>query len=598
MKRIFAIDGRETRIYHLETVLDTSDGKTLADASISNGDIVTLEAKYQNGNWPSNQGRSANTRSSNNVKVHTPGVCGLTNLGNTCFMNSALQCLSNTPPLTQFITSDKYLDEINRNNPLGMDGKIAEAYGDMIKNMWSGTMSCFTPREFKYVVGGFAPQFSGYAQQDSQELMAFLLDGLHEDLNRITKKPYIEMKTDVDRRPDNEVAKESWENYKKRNDSIIVDTFHGLLKSTLVCPDCKLVSVTFDPFCYLSLPLPTKKDKQIDVIFVPVSHRPDDANGNEDDRKIAFKLTGLTVPKYGSMIDISKALANAVNKEGFVPHKIDPSKLILVEISTRRIQKIFENDEAIPANTKELVVYEKPDNKFIIPVYLREDKPDGRKAFFGRPMLIGIDEPTYDTIYEAVADKLKKYSRDPSVDSSESDEGVAECQNGTESFSLRFTNSFGTMDMEKLERDKPIQLNGVVYLALELSEKSRKNFDVEYDSPKKVVLPRVPNSSKSSIPLSECITNFTKTETLGANDLWYCPTCKEHKQATKKFDIWDLPNVLIIHLKRFSYSRYWRDKLDTMIEYPIVGLDMGVHVENNPDKKPMNYDLIAVSFCE
>lgn len=43
-------------------------------------------------------------------------------------------------------------------------------------------------------MGKFAPQFSGYQQQDSQELMAFLLDGLHEDLNRIRKKPYIELK--------------------------------------------------------------------------------------------------------------------------------------------------------------------------------------------------------------------------------------------------------------------------------------------------------------------------------------------------------------------------------------------------------------------
>ena len=50
-------------------------------------------------------------------------------------------------------------------------------------------------------VGRFAPQFSGYQQQDSQELLAFLLDGLHEDLNRVKKKPYVEIK-DADGRPD------------------------------------------------------------------------------------------------------------------------------------------------------------------------------------------------------------------------------------------------------------------------------------------------------------------------------------------------------------------------------------------------------------
>lgn len=55
-----------------------------------------------------------------------------------------------------------------------------------------------------------------------QELLAFLLDGLHEDLNRVKKKPYIEAK-DSDGRPDEEVADEAWEMHKARNDSIIVD---------------------------------------------------------------------------------------------------------------------------------------------------------------------------------------------------------------------------------------------------------------------------------------------------------------------------------------------------------------------------------------
>lgn len=48
----------------------------------------------------------------------------------------------------------------------------------------------------------------------------------------------------------------------------------------------------------------------------------------------------------------------------------------------------------------------------------------------------------------------------------------------------------------------------------------------------------------------------------------YCPRCKKHQQATKKFDLWSLPEMLVIHLKRFSYNRYWRDKLDTFVEYP------------------------------
>lgn len=58
-----------------------------------------------------------------------------------------------------------------------------------------------------------------------QELLAFLLDGLHEDLNRIKNKPYFEIK-DASGRPDEEVADEYWSNHFARNDSIIVDLCH------------------------------------------------------------------------------------------------------------------------------------------------------------------------------------------------------------------------------------------------------------------------------------------------------------------------------------------------------------------------------------
>lgn len=64
------------------------------------------------------------------------------------------------------------------------------------------------------------------------------------------------------------VAKEAWTNHRLRNDSIIVDIFHGLFKSTLVCPECSKVSVTFDPFCYLTLPLPMKKDRTMELFLV------------------------------------------------------------------------------------------------------------------------------------------------------------------------------------------------------------------------------------------------------------------------------------------------------------------------------------------
>lgn len=90
-----------------------------------------------------------------------------------------------------------------------------------------GGVGSVSPKGFKAALARFAPQFGGYSQQDSQELLAFLLDGLHEDLNRVRQKPYVE-EADADGRPDKVVAAEAWANYRKRNDSVIVDHFQVL----------------------------------------------------------------------------------------------------------------------------------------------------------------------------------------------------------------------------------------------------------------------------------------------------------------------------------------------------------------------------------
>lgn len=107
------------------------------------------------------------------------GRVGLSNLGNTCFMNSCLQCLSNTVPLTQYFIGGFFEKEINRVNPIGTKGKLAKAYAKFIKSMWCDSNSTFSPYNIKSEVSRVNPMFSGYAQHDSQEFFSFLVDGLH-----------------------------------------------------------------------------------------------------------------------------------------------------------------------------------------------------------------------------------------------------------------------------------------------------------------------------------------------------------------------------------------------------------------------------------
>ncbi|CAM2110029.1 unnamed protein product [Caretta caretta] len=277
---------------------------TVLDACLSTGQVVIMETRNKDGTWPSSRPHiMRNSVEDEELYRGQPGVCGLTNLGNTCFMNSAFQCLSNVPPLTEYFLNNHYLGELNFSNPLGMKGEIAEAYADLVKQAWSGHHRAIVPRMFKTKVGHFASQFLGYQQHDAQELLSFLLDGLHEDLNRVKRKEYVELR-DAAGRPDEEVAEEAWRNHKRRNDSIIVDIFHGLFKSTLVCPACGKVSVTFDPFCYLSAPLPVSQERTMELFFVymdprrkPQQHR-------------------VVVPKAGKVLDLCIALAKHTGVPG------------------------------------------------------------------------------------------------------------------------------------------------------------------------------------------------------------------------------------------------------------------------------------------
>ncbi|XP_064156657.1 ubiquitin carboxyl-terminal hydrolase 11 [Anguilla rostrata] len=722
---------------------------TVLDSCLSSGMTVIMELRNADGTWPSSRPQiMRNSVEEQDSYKGQPGVCGLTNLGNTCFMNSALQCLSNTPPLTEYFLRSAYLDELNFTNPLGMKGEIAEAYADVVKQMWSGRHYSVVPRIFKTKVGHFASQFLGYQQHDSQELLSFLLDGLHEDLNRVKNKEYIELR-DADGRPDQEVAEEAWRNHRRRNDSVIVDTFHGLFKSTLVCPECHKVSVTFDPFCYLSVPLPVSKERVMEVFFVsldpaakPVQHR-------------------LVVPKAGKVSDLCAALSLATD--------IPANQMVVADVFNHRFYKIYQADEYLSCilDRDDIFVYElsrgsveEDGDEVVLALYLRErshyrDYGSGSSSYgtslFGHPLLISTPrgQCSQESLYQLFLQRLARYVRplDPSEEVEEEEEAddeeeelyktqtngvsddegededekpgpskregegegqgqgqgegsaseVNQSNDSTEPADAGATNNVGKAGCGREDAPPPSAGDGVVdadadvpnaadgtlaagrqpsdedeeeeeeeedgedgeeekeqatphspqpnerlpkrkcchakrrkqlfaiqavnsngttergmgeggcafsftsqpYVAIDWDPDMKKKYYNENEAEKYVKHQsmEVPHK-QTTVQLQQCIELFTTVETLEEENPWYCPTCKKHQLATKKLDLWSLPEVLIIHLKRFSYTKYSREKLDTIVDFPLRELDFSgclLKKTGTDGEPPSRYDLIAVS---
>lgn len=586
-------------------------------------------------------------------KPEFTGVVGLQNLGNTCFLNSMLQCLINSPPLKDyFLAIDpetkklKFANDINVDNPLGMKGCIAIEFASLMKKIWGDEFSIIAPTSLKSVIGQYAPQFAGYQQQDSQEVMNFLLDGLHEDLNRVKQKPYT-TPVEANGRKDEEVAREEWDQYLRRNDSVIVDNFMGQLRSHVTCsnPECGNESVTFDPFMSLSVPIPSEDfiDVQVQLFWangnIPTRYsvRVDKDGGCL--RDVKAKLSELSevpterlffvdvwnhriVKAYGdgmSLERVREGVLHAYELELPVTEYDFGSSLVRPPSSMRFTMNGF-SESAKPMKLVGLL-HQAPASS---PVDRRATDPaeDGNDIYgaspkqrrveielFNTPLLVSIErESTKANVHRKVWRIVHR------LVATKDDEMSAADEEQQTPYKLHVTAPTGaTTYVSNVPSDEDSaaefleELDKPISFTLEWSrygyqqgydEDSAKRIEL-HDSMKNLSIKSAAEPPKE-VTLSDCLAKFTEREQLEPTDTWYCPKCKQHVRAFKKFDLFSMPNVLIVHLKRFRYAQssfyLHRDKITKLVQFPIEEFDLTDYVVGpKDDGKSLVYDLFAVS---
>ena len=582
------------------------------------------------------------------------GVCGGHNLGNTCFMNSSIACLSNCTELTTYFLTGKYEKAINKKNKLGLQGKLANAWADLLNNYWNSNKNSGNPSNVKSAIAKKVKKFGGFNQQDSNEFMTEFLSLLSEDLNKTEKKTYKELAEKGKDESELDCAKRFWESYLSRNDSIITDLFSGLLKSEVICSKCGFNNITFDPFNTLTLAIP------------PYSYLSRKKNTYRD-------FSFFYIPKYSikpnCRINIHvlketpfKGLAEEMNKiEGF-NHKL--KKLIFIKVSDSKLKSFIDENEIKNENKKEFIFSfddERKENEKInvIPLYmwkgknisafprllfLKENCNFGELKkeiyYFARSYILS---PLKDKKNNREEDEL--FNVDDEIEKYKKENEVKEPYDENKLWSL-FDKEYNEFfkenvdekykeNVDKFLEDFPYEINlkkefddneSIILFKGKNNMENLKEFNINNDSDSikglledknyclNLVLNTRSNYKAEGINLNNCenhsskdfgkeirvtytlddlLEYFCSKENLEKGNEWKCGNCKERVEVAKKFSIFYVPRLMIICLNRFHHSGYGFSKNDQLIDFPLE-LDMGKYI-CGPDKDYSKYDLFAVS---
>ena len=182
---------------------------------------------------------------------YSKGLIGLANIGATCYMNATIQCFSNIPRLREYL-----LNENNYQNLYyGRKGnkKLSFALAHVFKNLWlNQNLKCYAPEYFKDVISEMNPLFRGKVANDSKDLILFILENIHNELNTKYQEDYNQKPNNLDFFS---VFNTFMNYYRNNNESIISEEFYGYYDSMMKCCSCQTITHNVQVLNILFFPL-------------------------------------------------------------------------------------------------------------------------------------------------------------------------------------------------------------------------------------------------------------------------------------------------------------------------------------------------------
>ena len=193
-----------------------------------------------------------NVPNKNDNTISTPGLIGLMNIGATCYMNATLQCFSNITKLRECLIEKKMYLKLKKYKEIK---KLSFALAEVIKNLWENSEKKFySPENFKNIISEMNPLFKGVAANDPKDLILFLLENMHRELN-IHKKNKDNNNCVKDYSNFYEVYNNFKESYINKNKSIISDEFYGYQNIITTCNNCQVTINNIQIYNILFFPL-------------------------------------------------------------------------------------------------------------------------------------------------------------------------------------------------------------------------------------------------------------------------------------------------------------------------------------------------------
>uniref|UniRef100_A0A674J6P6 ubiquitinyl hydrolase 1 n=1 Tax=Terrapene triunguis TaxID=2587831 RepID=A0A674J6P6_9SAUR len=510
-----------------------------------------------------------------------PGAQGLKNHGNTCFMNAVVQCLSNTDLLAEFLGLEQY-------RARGVPGEVTQQLAALVRALWTLDYTPQLSVEFKNIVAKYGAQFRGNSQHDALEFLLWLLDRMHEDLGSSSpsQKARTAGKVSVLYPPLPDISALS-----PQGTAVV----RSWLRSSLTCPHCLKQSNTFDPFLCVSLPIPLRQTRPLNVTLVFQS------------KSQRFLRIGLAVPLFSTVATLRALVA----EEG----KITPDQVILVELSPSGFQRSFHDEEDLNAIAEGDSVYafQAPlpfsrgsssrlsgtrlrsalflagmwERARVLLLLCNTAGTGQQAARFGPPLLTREDRAiSWEQLQQCILSKMRYLMRNE-----------AQVQGVGDLFRVRVAGGsvacsyLSPQDGRPLYHpavDRALQFSGLggpphVKLVVEWDPNTKERLfgsiqeEVVQDT-ESVRLQQQAHQQQHSCTLDECFQLYTKEEQLAPDDAWRCPHCQVLQQGVVKLSLWTLPDILIIHLKRFRQVGERRTKLSTLVRFPLRGLNMAPHV--------------------